>query len=98
MRALRARRALVGLSQKEMAEVIGVSRQIIVRVEKGESNVLVQAVEKMRTALEAQGVVFIDGTDKHGPAVALARRRKNLAQPYKRRITLVCVRDHVPSS
>jgi transcriptional regulator with XRE-family HTH domain len=73
MSALRAARALAGLSQDELAALAGVSRQIIVRLEKGESNVLVDAIEKVREALEGQGVVFIDGNAGHGPAVAMVR-------------------------
>lgn len=73
MRALRGGRALLGLSQEELAQLAGVSRQIVVRIEKGESNVLVEAVEKVRTALEASGVAFIDATREHGPGVAMAR-------------------------
>ena len=70
MRVLRAARALVGLSQ---AELSGVSRQIVVRIENGENNVLVDAVEKVRRALEQKGAAFTDATPQHGPGVALAR-------------------------
>lgn len=74
MRALRAGRALLGLSQEELAELAGISRQIVVRIEKGESNVLVEAIEKVRMALESRGVAFIDATREHGPGVAMLRR------------------------
>lgn len=73
MRVLRAARALAGLSQEELAELSGVSRQIVVRIEKGENNVLVEAIEKVRRALEHQGVAFTDATPEHGPGVALSR-------------------------
>lgn len=73
MRVLRAARALVGLSQAELAELSGVSRQIVVRIENGENNVLVDAVEKVRRALEQKGAAFTDATPQHGPGVALAR-------------------------
>lgn len=73
MRVLRAARALVGLSQAELAELSGVSRQIVVRIENGENNVLVDAVEKVRRALEEKGATFTDATPQHGPGVALAR-------------------------
>jgi transcriptional regulator with XRE-family HTH domain len=76
MRILRAGRALAGLSQEEMAELSGVSRQIVVRIEKGENNVLVEAIEKVRAALEAQGIVFTPATQEHGPGVAVARRHQ----------------------
>ncbi|RVG14964.1 helix-turn-helix transcriptional regulator [Sinorhizobium meliloti] len=46
MTALRAGRALLGLSQEELAGLAGVSRQIVVRIEKCEINVLVESIEK----------------------------------------------------
>jgi transcriptional regulator with XRE-family HTH domain len=55
MGALRAARALAGLSQEELVVLAGVSRQIVARIEKGESNVLVDAIEKVRVAHEGQG-------------------------------------------
>ncbi|WP_237684447.1 helix-turn-helix transcriptional regulator [Pseudaminobacter soli (ex Zhang et al. 2022)] len=74
MGVLRAGRALLGLSQEELAGLAGVSRQIVVRIEKGESNVLVDAIDKVRSALEAGGVIFIDGSPERGPGVAMTRR------------------------
>lgn len=74
MSALRAGRALLGLSQEEVASLAGLSRQILVRIEKGEPNILVESIEKVRAALETRGVIFIDGSPDHGPGVALARR------------------------
>lgn len=73
MGALRAGRALLGLSQEELAGLAGVSRQILVRIEKGESNVLVEAIEKVRAALEEAGVVFIEASAERGPGVAMSR-------------------------
>lgn len=73
MQALRAGRALVGLSQEELAEISGVSRQIIVRLEKGDGNVLVEAITKVRAALEQRGVAFLEATRDYGPAVAMKR-------------------------
>lgn len=73
MIALRAARALVGLSQEELASLSGVSRQVVVRIEKAEPNVLVDSIEKVRSALERSGVIFIDGTEQRGPGVAVAR-------------------------
>ncbi|WP_457579235.1 helix-turn-helix transcriptional regulator [Ensifer adhaerens] len=67
MTALRAGRALLGLSQEELAALAGVSRQVVVRIEKCEGNVLVDTIEKVRSALEAEGVVFIDGEGTRGP-------------------------------
>lgn len=73
MTALRAGRALLGLSQEELATLAGVSRQVVARIEKCEGNVLVESIEKVRSALESAGVVFIDGEGARGPGVALAR-------------------------
>lgn len=74
MTALRAGRALLGLSQEELAGLAGVSRQIVVRIEKCETNVLVESIEKVRAALEAGGVAFIEGCAERGPGVAMIRR------------------------
>lgn len=73
MIALRAARALLGLSQEELALAAGVSRQIVVRIEKAEANVLAESIEKVRAALENGGVIFLDGTAQRGPGVAMAR-------------------------
>ncbi|WP_065376972.1 helix-turn-helix transcriptional regulator [Ensifer adhaerens] len=81
MVVLRAGRALLGLSQEELAGLAGVSRQIVVRIEKCEGNVLVESIEKVRAALEAGGVAFIDGAAERGPGVALVRRPRVVGQP-----------------
>lgn len=73
MTLLRAARALLDLSQDQLAERAGVSRQIVVRIEKCEGNVLVDAIGKVRSALEAGGVVFIEGNSDRGPGVAMVR-------------------------
>ncbi|WP_245433206.1 helix-turn-helix transcriptional regulator [Rhizobium sp. L43] len=73
MTALRAGRALLGLSQEELAALAGISRQVVARIEKGEGNVLVESIERVRAAQEAAGVVFIDGEGMRGPGVALIR-------------------------
>lgn len=63
MIALRAVRALLGLSQEELATFSGVSRPVVVRIEKAESNVLADSIEKVRSALERSDVIFVDGTE-----------------------------------
>lgn len=74
---------MTGLSQEELAELSGVSRQIVVRIEKGENNILVDAIEKVRRALEGRGVMFTDATPSHGPGVALARLSDGADQVQK---------------
>ncbi|MCZ7454399.1 helix-turn-helix domain-containing protein [Rhizobium rhizogenes] len=71
---MRAGRALLGLSQEELANAAGVSRQVVVRIEKCEPNILVESIDKVRAALEAGGVAFMDGTQDRGPGVAMVRR------------------------
>ncbi|WP_245282788.1 helix-turn-helix transcriptional regulator [Neorhizobium galegae] len=73
MQVLRAARALLGLSQEELAQLSGVSRQIVIRIEKGEANILVDALDKVRKSLEMQGVVFLPASRSHGPGIALGR-------------------------
>ncbi len=73
MTLLRAARALLGLNQDQLAERSGVSRQIVVRIEKCEGNVLVDSIGKVRSALEAEGVVFIEANSERGPGVAMNR-------------------------
>lgn len=77
MTALRAARALLGLSQEELANLAGVSRQIVVRIEKCEVNVLAESIDKVRSALEKGGVLFTDGAADRGPGVAMRRREGN---------------------
>jgi len=76
MVVLRAARALLDLSQDELAGLAGVSRQVVVRIERLETNVLVDAIDKVRRALEAGGVVFIEASPERGPGVALSRSSK----------------------
>ncbi|TBC00434.1 transcriptional regulator [Rhizobium ruizarguesonis] len=75
MVALRAGRALLGISQEELATLAGVSRHIVVRLEKCEGNVLADSLSRVRLALEGAGVVFVEATVDRGPGVALARPR-----------------------
>ncbi|MCQ2003134.1 helix-turn-helix transcriptional regulator [Rhizobium sp. NRK18] len=77
---MRAGRALLGLSQEELASAAGVSRQVIVRIEKCEPNILVESIDKVRAALETGGVAFIDGTSEHGPGVAMVRHSPSKAK------------------
>ncbi|MBD9522784.1 helix-turn-helix transcriptional regulator [Ensifer sp. ENS02] len=73
MKLIKAARALAGASQDELAQEAGVSRQIVVRVEAADETVTVDAVEKVRAALERKSVVFIPSTADRGPGVALSK-------------------------
>jgi len=73
IRMLRVARAMLELSQEELAERAGVSRQTIVRIEAGGKGVAFDAVERVRAALEKAGAVFLPSAAEHGPAVALRK-------------------------
>lgn len=73
IRMLRVARTMLELSQEELAERAGVSRQTIVRIEAGAKGVAFDAVERVRSALEKAGAVFLPSAAGHGPGVA---RRK----------------------
>lgn len=70
---LRAGRALTGLSQDELAQLAGISRQIVVRIEGGHGNVSLYAVEQVQRTLEELGVVFLAETSRHGRGVSMAK-------------------------
>jgi len=72
---LRAARALVGLTQEELANRAGISRQMLARIEAAGSGIQVAAVEKVRKALQREGVEFLPSTPDHGPGVAMKKRR-----------------------
>ncbi|WP_327211040.1 helix-turn-helix transcriptional regulator [Rhizobium leguminosarum] len=76
---IRAARVLAGLSQEDLAEAAGVSRQIVARLEGGELNTSIGHLERIRAAIEKAGVVFIPSTAERGPGVA--KRRKSRANP-----------------
>ena len=66
---------MLELSQEELAGRAGISRQTVVRIEAGAKGVAVDAVEKVRAALERSGAMFLPSTAEHGPGVALRRAR-----------------------
>lgn len=49
---LRDARKKVGLTQKELGEMIGVTRQRITRIESGSQNVTVETLQKLAGALD----------------------------------------------
>jgi transcriptional regulator with XRE-family HTH domain len=48
---LRNARQQSGLTQMELAKIIGVTRQVITRIESGTQNVTLETLEKIATAL-----------------------------------------------
>jgi predicted transcriptional regulator len=73
IRMIRVARTLLDLSQEDLAERAGVGRQTIVRIEAGGKGVAFGVVDRVRTALEEAGVMFLPETTDHGPAIALRK-------------------------
>lgn len=72
MMSLRAARALLGITQDELAERTGVGRNILQRIENGTSVPTAQ-IDLIRSYMEKHGIVFLESSVEHGPAVALRR-------------------------
>lgn len=70
---LRAARALLGLRQEELAQRAGVTRQIVLRIEKGDLGVSRRSAMQVKHALIAAGVVFIPPTADWPAGVGLRR-------------------------
>ncbi|MBN9068319.1 MAG: helix-turn-helix transcriptional regulator [Rhizobiales bacterium] len=77
MALLRAARALLNLHQEQVADIAGVSRQTIARIENESGTIPVETIEKVRNALEKRGVMFLPSSAECGPAVGL---RKNASR------------------
>ncbi|MGK9233407.1 helix-turn-helix domain-containing protein [Inquilinus limosus] len=69
---VRAARALLNLTQKELAKRSQVSHRTVVHFEANERHLLPATLAAIRRALEAAGVIFID-EDKEGPGVRLRK-------------------------
>ena len=70
---IRAARALLGLSQGELASVAGVGIATIHRIEKSDAAISgsAQTLLKLHAALEDLGIIFIPKDDNYGPGVRL---------------------------
>ena len=75
---LRAARALLDIRQDELAKRANVSRQMVAHIERAGKGSTFEAIEKVRIALERDGVEFFPGTATHGPAIA---KRKEEGKP-----------------
>jgi transcriptional regulator with XRE-family HTH domain len=71
----RAARALVGMSQVELAETSAVSRRAIIHFELGERSPRPATLDALRRALEKVGVQFIE-ENGGGPGVRLRKGRR----------------------
>lgn len=71
---LRSARACLGMSVNEIAQLCGVSRLTVFRIERGEIS-KGQAKETMRRVLEEAGIVFLDeGEISPAPAAVLPKQ------------------------
>lgn len=68
----RAGRALVGMTQQQLGEKVGVSRKTIAFYETGVRAPMLNNLRMMRMALEAEGVEMIDG-DRPGVRMAMGK-------------------------
>ena len=69
---LRAARALLDVSAKDLAAKAGVSTRSIVRIEAGDP-VGIETSMRVQLALEALGVEFIPETTSKGPAMRIGK-------------------------
>ena len=67
----RAARGLVNMSQPKLAKELGVSPSTIANFERGARKPYRKTLARIREALEAAGVLFIDGDQTTGPGVRL---------------------------
>jgi transcriptional regulator with XRE-family HTH domain len=71
---IRMARAALRLGVRELAALAGVAPMTISRLENEQSGGLLDTIKKIKAALEAAGVVFID-QNGHGPGVRLRDRQ-----------------------
>lgn len=80
MGAIRAARAFLGLRQDQLAAIAKVSRAMIARVEKSDPTVNGATLQKIRRALENEGIKFLSSNEDHGPAVARSKMPRKTQQ------------------
>ncbi|WP_313198249.1 helix-turn-helix transcriptional regulator [Rhizobium sp.] len=72
---IRAGRALLNISQDDLALMAGVSRSVIARLERNEPSVTLDSIDKIKSALERSGVVFLPPANGLLGAVGLKAHR-----------------------
>jgi transcriptional regulator with XRE-family HTH domain len=65
----RAARAMLNLTQEELAQEAGLERRIIARLESNQDNVKINQAVQLRRALECLGIEFTDGSEFFGPGL-----------------------------
>jgi transcriptional regulator with XRE-family HTH domain len=71
----RAARALLAMTQPELAARAGLGLSTIVDFEKSRRRLSAEAIKSIRDALESAGVIFIN-QNGDGPGVRLRKRRR----------------------
>ena len=71
-RLLRPARSLLGLNVNDLASLSGISRNTILKLERGDLGVSLQALQRAKKSLEAKGVMFLGAQQPAaGPGVCL---------------------------
>lgn len=68
-------RAALGLGVRDLAELAECAPSTVLRFETGKGGMQTGTLARIRTALEAEGIVFIEADDKFGAGVRLRARR-----------------------
>lgn len=67
----RGARAMLDISQQEMASLAGISRKTLTTFEAGEAGVKPGTVEKVQAALEGAGAMFVESAASVGVMVGI---------------------------
>ncbi|MCE9659942.1 MAG: helix-turn-helix domain-containing protein [Burkholderiales bacterium] len=89
---IRAARALLNLSQEQLAKAAGVGVSTLRDIEAQRGPASVEMVERIRAALDNHGVLLVDGDATRGPGVQFAPQRPHLI----RRPTAMTLWDGLP--
>lgn len=68
---MRMARAALGISVRELSEVAAVAESTILRFETNKGGLHATTLDKIQAALEAGGVMFLNGDGTAGPGVRL---------------------------
>ena len=67
--SLRAARALLGISQEDVAKLTGIERRMIGRIEAGNLKLVPREALKLQNEYEKKGVEFVKATKDSGPGI-----------------------------
>ena len=73
MNVLRSARIMAGLRQDQLSDRAGVTREMIIRIERKDRSVPSGKLYDVQSALEKAGILFIAATDEHGMAIAVKK-------------------------